>query len=112
MLTRLVGGRCREQRLTVNYRTPSEIMTAAADVLASVAPDERPPESVRSEGVGPRAIKVAAGGGGAGGGGARRAPRPGRGAAWPRGRPARPAPTWPSSAARTAAGWPSSPPTP
>jgi len=27
-----------------------------------VAPDERPPESVRSEGVGPRAIRVAAGG--------------------------------------------------
>ena len=62
MLNPLVGGRWREQRLTVNYRTPSEIMTAAADVLASVAPDERPPESVRSEGVGPRAIKAGAGG--------------------------------------------------
>jgi DNA helicase IV len=62
MLNPLVGGRWREQRLTVNYRTPSEIMTAAADVLASVAPDERPPESVRSEGVGPRAIRAAAGG--------------------------------------------------
>jgi hypothetical protein len=61
MLNPLVGGRWREQRLTVNYRTPSEIMTAAADVLASVAPDERPPESVRSEGVGPRAIRAAAG---------------------------------------------------
>jgi UvrD-like helicase C-terminal domain/PhoH-like protein len=62
MLNPLVGGRWREQRLTVNYRTPSEIMAAAADVLASVAPDERPPESVRSEGVGPRAIRTAAGG--------------------------------------------------
>jgi DNA helicase IV len=62
MLNPLVGGRWREERLTVNYRTPSEIMTAAADVLASVAPDERPPESVRSEGVGPRAIRAAAGG--------------------------------------------------
>ena len=61
MLNPLVGGRWREQRLTVNYRTPSEIMTAAADVLASVAPDERPPESVRSEGVGPRAISATAG---------------------------------------------------
>ena len=61
MLNPLVGGRWREQRLTVNYRTPSEIMTAAADVLASVAPDERPPESVRSEGVEPRAIAVAPG---------------------------------------------------
>ncbi len=58
MLNPLVGGRWREQRLTVNYRTPSEIMAAAADVLASVAPDERPPESVRSEGVEPRAIAV------------------------------------------------------
>ncbi len=83
MLNPLVGGRWREQRLTVNYRTPSEIMTAAADVLASVAPDERPPESVRSEGVGPRAIAAAAGRTGRGGGprGPRRpgrARRPGR----------------------------------
>ncbi|HEX4289697.1 MAG TPA: ATP-binding domain-containing protein [Trebonia sp.] len=58
MLNPLVGGRWREERLTVNYRTPSEIMAAAADVLASVAPDERPPESVRSEGVEPQAIEV------------------------------------------------------
>ncbi|HWE40607.1 MAG TPA: ATP-binding domain-containing protein, partial [Isosphaeraceae bacterium] len=58
MLAPLVGGRWREERLTVNYRTPSEIMTVAADVLASVAPDERPPDSVRSEGVGPRAVHV------------------------------------------------------
>ena len=36
-------------------------MAVAADVLASVAPDERPPESVRSEGVEPRAIRAAAG---------------------------------------------------
>jgi hypothetical protein len=56
MLNPLVGGRWREQRLTVNYRTPSEIMAVATDVLSSVAPDERPPESVRSEGVEPRAI--------------------------------------------------------
>ena len=58
MLTPLVGGRWREERLTVNYRTPAEIMAVAADVLASVSPDERPPDSVRSEGVGPRAIRV------------------------------------------------------
>jgi len=58
MLNPLVRGRWREQRLTVNYRTPAEIMTVAADVLASVSPDERPPDSVRSEGVGPRAIAV------------------------------------------------------
>ena len=53
MLDPLLRGRWREERLTVNYRTPTEIMTVAADVLASVAPDERPPESVRSEGVPP-----------------------------------------------------------
>jgi DNA helicase IV len=58
MLDQFVRGRWREERLTVNYRTPSEIMEVAAGVLASVAPDELPPESVRSEGVPPRAIRV------------------------------------------------------
>ena len=61
MLDPLLRGRWREERLTVNYRTPTEIMTVAADVLASVAPDERPPESVRSEGVPPRAVRVSPG---------------------------------------------------
>ena len=58
MLDPLLRGRWREETLTVNYRTPSEIMTVAADVLASVAPDGRPPESVRSEGVPPRAVRA------------------------------------------------------
>jgi DNA helicase IV len=62
MLAPLVGGRWREERLTVNYRTPSEIMTVAAGVLASVSPDERPPDSVRSEGVPPSAVPVPDGG--------------------------------------------------
>ncbi|HEY4096228.1 MAG TPA: ATP-binding domain-containing protein, partial [Baekduia sp.] len=62
MLSPLVGSRWREERLTVNYRTPSEIMVVAADVLASVSPDERPPDSVRSEGVGPAAVHVATSG--------------------------------------------------
>jgi len=57
MLNPLVGRRWREERLTVNYRTPAEIMAVAAAVLATVS-DERPPDSVRSEGVGPRAIRV------------------------------------------------------
>jgi DNA helicase IV len=61
MLNPLVGTRWREEQLTVNYRTPSEIMAVAADVLASVAPDSSPPDSVRSEGVPPRAIRVTAG---------------------------------------------------
>jgi hypothetical protein len=59
MLDPLVRGRWREERLTVNYRTPAEIMAVAADVLASIAPGECPPDSVRSEGVRPRAIRVA-----------------------------------------------------
>lgn len=58
MLDPLVKGRWREERLTVNYRTPSEIMAVAADVLASVAPEERPPASVRSEGVRPKVLRA------------------------------------------------------
>ena len=58
MLDRYLKGRWREERLTVNYRTPAEIMTVAADVLADVAPDEQPPESVREEGASPRAIRA------------------------------------------------------
>jgi len=60
MLDPYVRGRWREERLTVNYRTPAEIMAVAADVLASVAPGEQPPESVREEGVLPRAVKIPA----------------------------------------------------
>ena len=62
MLNPLVGGRWREERLTVNYRTPSEIMAVAADVLASVSPGEIPPDSVRSEGVGPKTVHVSTSG--------------------------------------------------
>ena len=57
MLDPYVRGRWREELLTVNYRTPAEIMAVAADVLAEVAPGERPPESVREEGVFPRAVR-------------------------------------------------------
>ena len=56
MLDPYVRGRWREERLTVNYRTPAEIMAVAADVLASVAPGEQPPESVREESAAPRAV--------------------------------------------------------
>ena len=52
-----VADRWHEELLTVNYRTPAEIMAVAADVLASVAPGERTPESVREEGVFPRAVR-------------------------------------------------------
>jgi DNA helicase IV len=57
MLDPYVRGRWRTEQLTVNYRTPAEIMAVAADVLASVAPGERPPDSVREEGVRPRAVE-------------------------------------------------------
>jgi hypothetical protein len=57
MLDPYVRGRWREERLTVNYRTPAEIMAVAADVLASVAPGEQPPESVREESLPPRAVR-------------------------------------------------------
>ncbi|HTX27505.1 MAG TPA: ATP-binding domain-containing protein [Streptosporangiaceae bacterium] len=57
MLDPYVHGRWHEERLTVNYRTPAEIMAVAADVLAAVAPGEQPPESVRAEGVPPRAVR-------------------------------------------------------
>ncbi|HTU76959.1 MAG TPA: ATP-binding domain-containing protein [Trebonia sp.] len=60
VLDHLAPGRWREERLTVNYRTPSEIMAVAADVLASVAPDQAPPDSVRSEGAVPRAVRCSA----------------------------------------------------
>ena len=57
MLDPYVKGRWREELLTVNYRTPAEIMAVAADVLAAAAPGERPPESVREEGEAPRAVR-------------------------------------------------------
>ncbi|GAA2985807.1 HelD family protein [Streptosporangium longisporum] len=58
MLDPYVKGRWRQETLTVNYRTPVEIMRVAADVLAAVAPDRRPPESVREGGSPPRAVRL------------------------------------------------------
>jgi DNA helicase IV len=52
------GGRFRVQQLTVNYRTPAEIMAVAADVLAEVAPDLEPPTSVREAGTAPWHLQV------------------------------------------------------
>jgi DNA helicase IV len=42
--------------LTVNYRTPAEIMELASRVLAQVAPGMRPPEAVRASGRQPRTV--------------------------------------------------------
>jgi DNA helicase IV len=53
-----VGDRFQVRRLSVNYRTPREIMDVAADVLAVVAPGMSAPESVRAAGVEPIAVRV------------------------------------------------------
>ncbi|WP_308257748.1 helicase [Pseudonocardia lacus] len=45
-----LGSRWTHRTLTVNYRTPAEIMALAAEVLAGFAPDRRPAESVRATG--------------------------------------------------------------
>ncbi|WP_203818647.1 HelD family protein [Paractinoplanes ferrugineus] len=44
--------------LTVNYRTPAEVMAVAADVLAAIDAALQPPRSVRSAGVDPWALRV------------------------------------------------------
>jgi DNA helicase IV len=46
-------GRWRVAELTVNYRTPAEIMAVAADLLAAVDPELAPPRSVREAGTAP-----------------------------------------------------------
>jgi hypothetical protein len=53
VLAPLAGDRWRLARLTVNYRTPAEIMAATADLLAAIAPGQQPPRSVRETGVPP-----------------------------------------------------------
>lgn len=58
MLDRYVPGRWAYRSLTVNYRTPAEIMTVAAALLAEFAPGVQPPESVRANGVQPWSRQV------------------------------------------------------
>jgi DNA helicase IV len=53
MLEPYVPGRWVYRSLSVNYRTPAEIMTVAAALLAEFAPGVAPPESVRACGVEP-----------------------------------------------------------
>ncbi|MDQ4118475.1 MAG: DUF2075 domain-containing protein [Actinomycetota bacterium] len=59
MLEPYLPGRWAYRSLTVNYRTPSEIMAVAAALLAEFAPGVRPPDSVRSSGVRPWSRPVA-----------------------------------------------------
>lgn len=60
MLEPLVGERWRAVELTVNYRTPSEIMRLAAKVLERIDPQLRPPQAVRESGIEPVREKVTA----------------------------------------------------
>ncbi|WP_174566169.1 RNA polymerase recycling motor ATPase HelR [Nocardia pseudovaccinii] len=53
-----VPGRWVYRSLSVNYRTPAEIMSVAAAVLAEFAPGVQPPESVRACGVQPWSKQV------------------------------------------------------
>jgi DNA helicase IV len=53
-----VADRWRLADLTVNYRTPAEIMDLAAGVLATVDPEAVPPRSVRSTGAAPTIVEV------------------------------------------------------
>jgi DNA helicase IV len=55
VLAPYVEDRWRMEKLTVNYRTPSEIMAVAADVLG---PELEAPQSVRDSGVNPWHAKV------------------------------------------------------
>jgi DNA helicase IV len=58
-----LGERWRLERLTVNYRTPAEIMTVAADVAAAIGPlaENDLPRSVRESGLPPWHRQVPAG---------------------------------------------------
>ncbi|TQM32200.1 DNA helicase IV [Nocardia bhagyanarayanae] len=60
MLEPYVPGRWVYRSLSVNYRTPAEIMAVAAAVLAEFAPGVEPPESVRACGVQPWSRQVTA----------------------------------------------------
>jgi DNA helicase IV len=51
----------RQVQLSVNYRTPAEIMDRAARVLREAAPELAPPESVRSVGYGPAVVTTTSG---------------------------------------------------
>ncbi|MDZ4267586.1 MAG: helicase, partial [Mycobacterium sp.] len=60
MLEPYVPGRWVYRPLSTNYRTPAEIMSVAATLLAEFAPGVTPPESVRATGVAPWSRRVTA----------------------------------------------------
>jgi DNA helicase IV len=59
MLEPYVPGRWVYRPLSMNYRTPAEIMAVAATLLAEFAPEVRPPDSVRACGIQPWSRRVA-----------------------------------------------------
>ena len=61
MLDPYMAGRWAYRELTVNYRTPADIMDIAAAVLAEVDPRLRPPASVRRTGFAPWCCAVSSG---------------------------------------------------
>jgi DNA helicase IV len=61
VLDRYQGDRWRLTGLTINYRTPAEIMAVAADVLAAIDPVLELPRSVRETGAMPWRLQVAPG---------------------------------------------------
>ncbi|MFF3570278.1 HelD family protein [Nocardia jiangxiensis] len=58
MLEPYVAQRWKLTELTVNYRTPAEIMAVAADVLAAIDPQVTVPRSVRESGCPPEARHI------------------------------------------------------
>ena len=60
MMEPYVPGRWIYRSLSVNYRTPAEIMSVAAALLAEFAPGVQPPESVRACGVQPWSKRISA----------------------------------------------------
>ncbi|TCM41854.1 DNA helicase IV [Kribbella sp. VKM Ac-2568] len=60
VLDRYAPKRWRTEELTVNYRTPTEIMAVAGDVLAAIDPQLAPPTSVRATGAEPSSWCVTA----------------------------------------------------
>jgi len=59
-LNAYAGDRWRSVELTVNYRTPAEIMAVAAEVLREADPAATPPQAIRSVGEDPVAHRVTA----------------------------------------------------
>lgn len=60
LLDQYAKGRWRRASLSVNYRTPSEIMQVAAAVLAAADPAVEPPLAMRDAGVDPFVVAVPA----------------------------------------------------